>query len=205
MDYTIRLDVLHPEDGETLKKYLLKYSKYLVYEEIADKTSKVHYQGIVRFDSEDDAKNEKQRFYDTFRKHPKGTKSMAKVNKKTYEIYITKGKDRFVYNGYTEDDLDLLESMSYPKKRKKQDWFKTLIQYCKDKGVIATSTGWEYAKAILEAYQEYSKVEPNDFQLRCYAKSVQRALIYESYPDRFEYYCSIRAKEIIGPFWTPFQ
>lgn len=205
MDYTIRLDVLHQNDGEMLKKYLSKYSKYLVYEEIADKTLKVHYQGIVRFDSEEDAKNEKQRFYDMFRKHPKGSKSMAKVNKKTYEVYITKDKNCYVSKGYTQDDIDALESMSYPKKKKRESWFKTLIQYCKDQNIKARSTGWEIAAAVLKCYQEYSKVEPNDFQLRCYAKSVQRVLIQESYPERFEYYVAIRAKEIIGNHWTPFQ
>jgi len=90
---------------------------------------------------------------------------------------------------------------------RKKDWFYFLVNFCKSKGLHASSSGWEFSDVIFDAYQEKVKVEPNDFQIGCYVKSIQRHLVYEASveldaPEIWSNYKKMRAREIIGNSWV---
>lgn len=209
MNYTVRLDILSPEDGPKLIKFLEKYDKYLVYDEISDKKKKPHYQGIIWYKDEKEAKAAKTRYTEMFGKtHPKSLKSMIKVNTDNYEIYITKGGKVFCSKDYTEDKILELQTKSYKKPTKKttqKSQFSKILDYCKESNLQCTANGWEIAALILKYYTHEVKCEPNDFQIKCMAKSIQRQLCYEysqeSGKNVFNNYIQQRAKDIIGHEW----
>lgn len=92
-------------------------------------------------------------------------------------------------------------------KKEKINWFETLMLHVKSKGCTCHSDGWEIAKWIIDAYRVYVKCEPNDFQIKCYAKSIQRELVYEyskqcGSMNIYDGYLRERAKVIIGSEWT---
>lgn len=210
MNYTVRLDVLNPEDGDTLKKYLEKYSKYLVFEEVSSKTQKLHYQGVVYFDSEQEYKAAKVRFSSMFKSHTRGKKSMAKVKSEDYEIYISKDGKCFIAKEYTEEDIAILHSKSYKKTDKKKDkksWFMILVDHVKSEGLNSNSSGWEIAAVVIDCYQNFCKCEPSDFQIQNYAKSIQRHLCFEECKangnmNPYKSYLRARAKQVIGNTWV---
>lgn len=209
MEFTIRLDVLSDGDSEQLIKYLDKYNKYLVYEEVSDKTQKLHYQGIIIVEDDKEYNAAKVRFTSMFPNHKCGKKSMAKVKKDTYAVYITKDGKKFASRGYTDEEIEELQTKSYKKKDKREvtSGFSTAMLYCKDKGVTSSSNGWEIVSVLIDYYRENVKCEPNDFQLRNMAKSIHTHLVYEHAVKNnvmhvYDTYKRHRAKEIIGSSWT---
>jgi len=209
MEATIRLDVLTEDDAERLRQYLVKYTKYLVYEEIADKTEKLHYQGIIIFHDDKEFTNAKVRFSTYFPNHSRGKKSMSKVKKSTYAVYITKDGKIFASSGYTDGEIESLRELSYQKTKEKviYNGFANALEYCKGHEVTASSDGWQIASVLIDYYREKTKCEPNDFQLRNMSKSIQTHLVYEhaiqhKTPSVYENYKNQRAKEIIGCQWV---
>lgn len=216
--YTFRIDVIPQVENieERITLALQPFEKYLIAFEEAEKTKKYHYQGIV-FSTWGHEKYKKymESMFEEWKgtKQNKGKRSFAKVKKDEYEIYITKDGDFRFIKGYLADEVASLQEQSYQKpiasnpqvekiKKKEKSWFHTLIDHCKSRGIHATSSGWEIAAAIIHAYSEYVKCEPNDFQIKCYAKSIQRELIKEQRPERFDAYMIARAKQVIGHEWT---
>lgn len=111
MESTVRLDVINEADGDMLIKFLSMYDKYLVYEEIAEKTGKLHYQGVIHFADIRAFNAAKSRFTTMFGKtHPRSKKSMAQVRKEEYKYYITKDGKLFTSKNYTQDEIDALAS-----------------------------------------------------------------------------------------------
>jgi len=80
------------------------------------------------------------------------------------------------------------------------------VLFCKEHGITSSSAGWEIAGELIQYYQENHGCEPNDFQIKCYAKSIQRHLVYENAKesgrmDKWERYKRLRAQQIIGNEW----
>jgi len=125
VQYTIRLDELNPTDGDKLKKWLNKWKfngivRWLIFHEIADKTQKPHFQGMIEIDtdlvSED---THKERFRQEFKNtHPGGYRASAKVKKIEYLTYITKDNDLRYCQGFTPEEIDDLYKTSYKKSKK---------------------------------------------------------------------------------------
>lgn len=223
--YTFRVDVIPEVSEEQLavrvQDALVKAEsdKYLISLEVAEKTGKLHYQGIVY--SKLNYNTYKKRMENCFPewKATRGCKGMGKrsfaqVKTDNYEVYVTKDDNIKYIKGYSDDEVEQLKAKSYKKsdvqvdkEDVKKNWFITLVDHCIKNGVTARSAGWEIAEAIIDAYDEYVKCEPNDFQLRCYAKSIQRHLVsaYARSSEKEEIwknYKRARAKEIIGTTWV---
>lgn len=86
--------------------------------------------------------------------------------------------------------------------KEKINWFDFLMRHCEVKGINYLSSGWDIAAAIIDCYREHIKCEPNDFQIKCYAKSIQRQLVFQQRPDLYQNYLHNRAKAVIGSEWT---
>ncbi|MEO5351388.1 MAG: hypothetical protein H7836_17365 [Magnetococcus sp. YQC-3] len=121
MYFTIRIDddVSHsPSTLDRLTDFLQhhRYIKYLVYREVSAVTKKLHYQGIVEIE-EKTRSSHRMSWCNTFRDYSKGHKSTAIVKKlDEYMIYITKDKDKVLSKGYTDEEIEELQSKSYKKK-----------------------------------------------------------------------------------------
>lgn len=51
---------------------------------------------------------------------------------------------------------------------------------------------------VIQYYQDNYKLEPNDFQLKCYIKTLIRHFVHENYPQQWDRYKRLRADEIVG-------
>lgn len=118
MQLTFRIDAREGVTADKVREFFDKYSdifeKYLIYEEVADVTGKVHWQGIIYTESTIGSIREKVRRF--FPGMSTGDYSLAKVKTENYEIYITKDKKRLVSKGYTDDEINTLEEKSFKKK-----------------------------------------------------------------------------------------
>lgn len=210
--FTIRLDVLFEDefDKDLLTKYVDKYEKYLVYEEVSNKTKKLHYQGIVWVTDLKAFNAAKTRFTTMFKEtHPRSNRSMAPVRKDNYEVYITKDLKKVMSRGYTDEEIERLQSQSYSKEDRTgntRSQYENIINYLRDRGIHDTSSGWDICEKLIEYYRDTRKCEPNDFQLRNMTKSIYTQLQYEravrlNRPDVYENYVKARAKQIIGHEW----
>lgn len=209
---TFRIDVLNDcPSQDVMVKYLDHYSKYLGYKEIADITKKPHYQGIVWVDDEKAATAAKTRWCTTFTTHAGSAKSMVKVKKETYEVYVTKSKSESFFKGYTPEDIQLLESKSYKKsdRKKPESNFQAAYDFCIAKGITIHSCkhGWDICDKLQLYYLENNKCEPTDFQLSNMTKSIAKKIIYDysiktDRKDIFERYVQSRSKTILGTSWT---
>lgn len=153
--------------------------------------------------------NAKVRFSTYFPDHSKGKKSMSKVKKSSYSVYITKDGKMFAFKGYTESEIEALQDQSYHKDKEKTVYsgFAKALAYCKDNLVTASSDGWQIASVLIDYYRINVKCEPNDFQLKNMAKSIHTQLVYEhavrhNVMHVYDNYKNQRAKEIIGCNWT---
>lgn len=206
---TIRVDIIGDGTYEAMDKFLSKYEKYLVYEEESDKTKKLHYQGIIWLPDSKAHNAIKNRFSNHFSDWTRGQKSMALVRKEQYEIYITKDKKRVWSKGYTQEEIEQLESQSYHKNVKQPvlTSFQRAYQYCKDHGLTTSSDGWQIAEMLIDYYRDNVKCEANDFQIKNMAKSIYTHCVYEkskeqNNPEIYANYRRQRAKEIMGCSWT---
>lgn len=106
------------------------------------------------------------------------------------------------------DDLEKFET-----KKKKNDKkvpesnFQKALQYCKEHGIHSTSDGWSIVTVLIDYYRENVKCEPNDFQLKLMAKSVQTHLVYERSKEEnkmhvYQNLLKERARQIIGDTWV---
>ena len=119
-----RIDIIQGiPSHEKMEKFLDHYPKYLGGYEIAEKTKKPHYQGILWVEDEDAYKAAKTRWSEYFSKtHPGSAKSFPLVRKlENYEAYIVKDDDIRFRKNYDSADVESLKALSYkkgdPKKR----------------------------------------------------------------------------------------
>lgn len=218
--YTFRVDIIPDVDIDIIKKRVeqalesSESEKYLISLEEAKKTKKLHYQGVIY--SSLKFMTYKKRMEGIFPEWKgtrgckgQGKRSFAEVKGDSYEIYITKDDNIKYVKGYTDEEIQLLKSQSYHKSedKSKENWFLTLVQHCYDNNVDAMSDGWQIGACIIDAYQKYIKCEPNDFQIKSYAKSIQRHMVAQyaeevKKPHVWSRYKELRAKEIIGHEWV---
>lgn len=205
MRYTLRLDKISDTDELTLSKYLEKYMKYLVYFEISQKTKKPHWQGVIEFNDEKEYKAAKVRFTSMFPEHKGSKKSMTSVKKETYEIYISKDGDMFKCAGWTQQEIEQLQSQSYRKDDAVKDArnsFQKAFDFCVNNGITVTSDGYDIVVQLIKYYCQEVKCEPNDFQLKNMAKSIHAQLVYQQGDKQlFDAYAMRRAQDIIGCTW----
>lgn len=137
MFYTIRIDddaSHNPSTLERLSQFLQhqRYIKYLVYREVSDVTKKLHYQGIVDIE-EKTLSSHRMSWCHTFSDYSKGHKSTAIVKKlDEYMIYITKDKDKVLSKGFTDEEIEELQSKSYKKidrAPRPKDLYDTYMEY----------------------------------------------------------------------------
>lgn len=162
--YTIRVDKIKDDTLESIKKFLEhdRYTRYLVYEEIADETKKIHYQGFVEFDDNLVGWHQ-ERWSRHFKEYKQGSKSSAQVKKDEYLIYITKDKKKVLSKGCTDDFINTLETQSYHKvltpqtKQKKQnyDFVKGYLEAMKR---VPTDDRESLAEQSIEYFKEHSKI-----------------------------------------------
>jgi len=203
---TIRLDDIGDGTSETLRTFLNHYDKYLVYQEIAEKTKKLHFQGVIYVLDVKAYGAMKTRFSTVFKAWTRGMKSMALVKKDAYEVYITKDGNMFASKGFTEAEIQRLEVQSYPKEEGNDSIvtspYKKVLQYCKDQGATSSTNGWELCVLILKYYMEHSKCEPGDFQIRSMTNSIHKALMFDHSKELGERFLRTRAEQIMAQTWT---
>lgn len=121
--YAIRVDIIGDDTHARMERFLSVYDKYLVYEEIAAKTKKLHLQGIVWTDGTDSAI--RTRWLECYPSDPweakyEKKKSCTKMRKDSYEIYITKDENLKYSKNYTEEEIKHLQEQSYKKEEKEK-------------------------------------------------------------------------------------
>lgn len=205
---TIRVDIIGENATDFMERFLKKYDKYLIYEEVSDQVQKPHYQGIVWVPDNKAYVAIKSRFSTHFSDWTRGQKSMALVRKAQYEIYITKDKQLKWSRGYSDDEIKALEDKSYKKDSKLPvlTSFQKAYQYCKDHGLTTSSDGWQIAEMLIDYYRDNVKCEANDFQIKNMAKSIYTHCVFEkskelNNPAVYANYRRQRAKEIMGLEW----
>lgn len=133
--YTIRVDITDKEGnqlGQTyestrdrMSQFLRVYDTYLIAEEVADVTKKIHYQGILWIEGDDQeacdkaSKAMRKRFSTSFPseawKAGKDKSSALVKNIETYQIYICKQQNIVFKSNYSEEDIEMFSIMSYSK------------------------------------------------------------------------------------------
>lgn len=147
------------EDGaktrkDKLLKFLEKYERYYVYQEIASKTKKLHYHVAIEFKTLKEYNALKQRWCDNFREVQKGEKSCSKDLTGNYHIYITKGRDRIMASGFTDAELSEFESKSYEKPQESMSrsftWYLLKSFNEENKGILIYDSRTEMYRKIID-------------------------------------------------------
>lgn len=129
--------------------------------------------------------------------------------------YISKGPSRGIYPKIIKNSFEFTEEQIWQLHYEWWDkWSKiTLTTAVKEKKYANrfhqlyesipkdsyTEGPWKVAADMIQFYQDNDLLEPNDFQLKCYVKSLIRKHIYERTPKlNWERFKNHRAKEIIG-------
>lgn len=200
-----------------LKENDLLFSKYIISYELGSETGKGHYQGFIIHHIQSTGYQTRCSRY--FSNYKSSEKSFAPVKKEFFKTYVCKDGNIKWSKGYSDEEIkDLCDqydpnyarTVNANAKRQvqrsstKKDRFNELVGQLTSKGVTHSSTGWEIAEAYLDVIQEgENPYEPNDFQIKCVIKSVQRHLIYSNAtPEQLQRYKRLRAKDIIGGVWT---
>lgn len=131
--YTFRLDDIPEKTGisseemnSRLKKFFIEhdsvFSRYIIANEIAVKTGKHHYQGVIFTDLKHSTYQ--KQVYKMFpewkgkRGDKAGLISLAEVKKDEYIVYTTKDYNFFLIKGFTDSQIDELHKQSYQKVQK---------------------------------------------------------------------------------------
>lgn len=125
---TVRLDKVAEDDASRLHAFLDSLdTKIVVYEEVADITKKIHWQGYIEC-TQESYEVYKEAFLEIFRPtHSRYQRSFTVVRKvETYMIYVAKDKNLFYSKGVTEEELKEKEDASY--KKKKRTAFMTVVK-----------------------------------------------------------------------------
>lgn len=129
--------------------------------------------------------------------------------------YISKGPSRGVFPKIIKNSFEFTEQQIWELHYEWWDkWVnKTLTEAVKQKDernrfhklydFIPTQAyiegPWKVAEEIIQYYQEFDLLEPNDFQLKCYVKSLLRKHIYNNTDkNTWQRFKALRAKEIVG-------
>jgi len=166
--FAIRVDCVRDTTLEHLGEWLAKHSpKYFLYEELGEKTGKVHYQGVVDLDLKvKDITVWRQHLKDMLKSDKKNAYSLAIIKKSNYYIYCTKDKKMVLVKGYTQEYLKECESLSYNKSS--QTFAAKLYEACKPlvrtevnvlgKKVMKPIDTHELIKKVCEMFSEETKI-----------------------------------------------
>lgn len=152
---TIRIDlneVTFDEAMSFVRQSESLYKKAIVYEEVADKTGKLHLQGWILFVSEKDAVNFKKNILRRWKKEHSLTASGAScaiVRKDSYYAYTAKDKKCVYSVGVSEEERIASEEKSYPK-RERSVVDRVVAAFDKQRNMSPSKT--ECAEAVLEIY-----------------------------------------------------
>lgn len=217
---TFRLDLIDEITQDATENIIksileeLQSDKYLISLEQADQTGKLHWQGVVYYNQSYESY---KKLCETYTPQWKGTRgckgqgkrSFAKVkNEDSYTIYVSKSGNVRFRKGYSDEEIKELHEKSYTvdkkddkKKKKPESNFESAVAYVEEEyfsSLIGRICPWDVCATLIKYYQYKVKCEPNDFQLKCMTKSIIRNYYATRKPDKFDKFCRIRAKEIIG-------
>lgn len=96
-----------------LLEFLKKYSKYYVYQEGGDGVKKLHYHIAIWCEDDKSYNALKTRWTTYFKDIPSTERSCAKDKTGKYHIYVTKGKNRVIKEGVTDEEIIEYEDDSY--------------------------------------------------------------------------------------------
>lgn len=191
---------------DRIREAIVEYPKYIISYEIAKKTKKPHYQGII-FTT---CKNEtyKKRLEKLFpewkgtRGGKCGLRSFAPVKEDSWEVYIVKDKDIRFRQGYSDFEIEELKTKSYTVNHIDDD-VRQATAFMKAYEYVYTHLGTSFnardiARSLLEYYRTCTKCEANDFQIKCMTKSVLKHFMYTKGEDVYERFLEARVNEIIG-------
>lgn len=231
IEYCIRIDELKDDDYVRIAEWSKKQGNVIGCREDVSGNKHVH----LWLKSDKNIQAIRANFKYAFPSHKGNGSYSIKVDKGNLK-YLCKGVDPingnrevqiFVNEGMniSEDDIkqanqqwwaeycEYQNNPKMPNNKKKQKTesqksnFYKALDYCYEQGITAASDGWAIVKCLINYYRECVKCEPNDFQLRLMAKSVQTHMVYNKCKeiDMMHIYESLldkRAREIIGDSWT---
>lgn len=210
---TIRLDVISPDSGTRLEAFLEAQAhlvqRYLIYYEISEVEEKPHYQGLVECADEKKFQALKTQWSLKMKDWKKGQKSMAKVEKDTYAVYITKDKDLRFVKGFTEAEVRALEDRWVEREDRsngdtKEPPFVRAYNWIKENHYITeTSGGYSICAALIQYYQDICKCEPSTHQLKAMTVSIYTTLRRERAERQgtlgdYKEFLLRRARQILG-------
>lgn len=213
--FTLRLDDVVGCDTKLLLEEFLKehdeaFGRYVIAHEVSKDVKKRHYQGWIEATC---ARSSWQNWIKVF-PHARHEKSFAVMKKETYRGYVLKDGDVRYTKGVMEDQLEEWKASWKPDTSPTQDptrdshkaptGFQKIFNYVKEYSEVNPTVpmnGWNMAKLIMKYYNENTKCEPNDFQIRNMCKSIQYEFKKREGGAAFEQYCEERAKQIIGHEW----
>lgn len=198
-----------------LTDYDSQLHRYIISFERGSETDKPHFQGYIEhhFKANGYAQNV-GKYFKELKPHEK---SFAPKQKDFWKVYIVKDGDIRWLKGFSDEELAELRSQYDPnfkqnnkkgqsqakRDAQKKNFFIDMMKYMEDNGINYSTSGWEIAETLLDYYELELKCEPNDFQLRCYCKSIQRHFMYsQATPEQLKNYRRARAKVIIGHEWV---
>lgn len=117
----VRLDVLHPHDGDRLKAWLQTelVDVYVFYHEHGDITEKPHYQGYIKTETAARFKKLKESFKNWFNAHGRCQRAFAHPRKlESYMCYVAKDKDLYCVAGVSDEEIADRESRSFKKQKR---------------------------------------------------------------------------------------
>lgn len=130
--YTFRLDVIDQVTEENtftrIQECMKRFDRCCISYEIAEKTKKPHYQGIVYSDLKYETyKAYCNKFFPEWKGEGRGngsSRSFAVVKQDTYEAYVCKQQDIRLLKGYTNDEIEKLKLEWKPK----EVYFKKVVK-----------------------------------------------------------------------------
>lgn len=222
--YCIRIDEINEDDYERVREWILKQGSAIGCREYHNGNKHMH----IWLLSEKKVAAIRANFKIKFPSHKGNGSYSIKLDDGNLN-YICKGPEApdvrsnpiiFVNTLHSEDDVMRAHESywndldSFQKKKKVLDKkeknvvsnFQKALDYCKSNDITSQSDGWQICVKLIEYYRVHVKCEPNDFQLRLMAKSIQIHLCYErcKKEDKMHVYDNLlkaRAKQIIGNEW----
>lgn len=111
------------------------------------------------------------------------------------------------HSQYWKDNEKYVTKKQKAEKTSPESNFQKALNYCKEKQITSSSDGWKIVMVLIDYYRENVKCEPNDFQLKLMAKSIQTHLVYETAKEKnkmhiYENLLKERARQVIGDTWV---
>lgn len=158
-----RLDRVTDQDLDKLIKFVSKYEKSFIYQEVAAKTKKVHWHAYIPHETEKEYNAAKERYRVLFKgTHCSDQRSYPLDRTGRGGIYATKDGNCVFKKGYTDEEIAIIQSQSYQKKEKVCLWkeiensfYENVVLVAETEGILVTDSD------VLDyVYSKYSMGAP---------------------------------------------